>query len=146
MVVRIFISFISFFFLILTGKHVTSTTQILRHHPARGIIFSYRNFEAYFLPIIAILQRFLRDITWKFHSCTSDISLNPQDFISTNMSAKKGTTRRDRNREAVQKYRKKIRNEDKELEQLYAQNEQKINKLEKMVDTLSAELQRTRRT
>lgn len=57
------------------------------------------------------------------------------------MLTKKGSTRRDRNRKAVQKYRNKIENKNMELEQLYSYDEQKISRLEKMVDALSVELQ-----
>lgn len=56
------------------------------------------------------------------------------------MEKKDTSTRRDRNREAVQKYRNKVRTEEEELKELYADNEKKIEKLEKMHEKLQAEL------
>lgn len=56
------------------------------------------------------------------------------------MENKDTSTRRDRNREAVQKYRNKVKTEDEELKELYADNEKKIAKLEKMQESLKAEL------
>ena len=56
------------------------------------------------------------------------------------MSINSGSTRRDRNREAVRKFRKKEREEDREIESLYRSNEEKIARLEKLAEQLSAEL------
>lgn len=57
-----------------------------------------------------------------------------------NKGKKSGSSRRDRNRESVKKYREKVKTENEELEKLYSSNEDKIAQLEKMVDDLSAEL------
>lgn len=51
-----------------------------------------------------------------------------------------GSSRRDRNRESVKKYRKKVKTENEEMEKLFTSNEDRIAQLEKMVDDLSAEL------
>lgn len=56
------------------------------------------------------------------------------------METKDTSTRRDRNREAVQKYRNIVKTEDEELKELYADNEKKITRLEKMQESLKAEL------
>lgn len=56
------------------------------------------------------------------------------------MPASNGSTRRDRNREAVRKFREKTRREEDEMQRLYRSNEEKIAQLESMADRLTAEL------
>lgn len=55
-------------------------------------------------------------------------------------SKSNGSTRRDRNREAVRKFREKARREEDEIQSLYRSNEEKIARLESMADRLAAEL------
>lgn len=61
------------------------------------------------------------------------------------MTKSNGSTRRDRNREAVRKFREKTRREEDEMQSLYRSNEEKIARLESMADRLAAELSSSKR-
>lgn len=77
-------------------------------------------------------------------------TLQPQAISTTaqkkpKMPTSKGSTRRDRNREAVRKFRQKAKREEDEMQSLYHTNEEKIARLEVMADRLAAELSSSKR-
>lgn len=61
------------------------------------------------------------------------------------MQAQKKSTRRERNRDAVRRHRQKLQRDEEEMQSLYKSNEEKIARLEKMADYLSAELKKNTR-
>lgn len=54
-------------------------------------------------------------------------------------------SRKERNREAVRRHRERAQRDEDEMEALYKSNEEKIARLEKMADKLSAELKKPHR-
>lgn len=58
------------------------------------------------------------------------------------MQSQKNASKKERNREAVRRHRERAQRDEDEMENLYKSNEEKIVRLEKMADKLSAELKK----